>query len=375
MIAGVATPDGTDRYRARFADRVSPEHFRELPSGVRLSTIGLGTYLGREDEVTDTLYRSAVERAVQRGINVVDTAVNYRQQRSERAIGAALERLIEGGTVSRDEIVIATKGGFIPLDADAGQDPRAYVTDTYLKPGVIRPDDVVAGMHCMTPRYLEDQIERSRRNLGVETIDVYYLHNPETQLEAIDRGEFLKRVRDAFATLERAVALGKLQCYGVATWNGFRQDPGTPGYLSLDELVQTARSAGGDAHHFAVIQLPYNLAMPEAFTRGTQLVDGMMVPTLTAAARFGVYAMASASVHQGQLARGLPPVIADYLPGLATDAQRALQFVRSTPGIGTALVGMKTVAHVEENAAVAEVAPVPWTEFKRLFNDSDSSAG
>ena len=182
-------------------------------------------------------------------------------------------------------------------------------------------------------------------------------------------------MRDAFATLERAVALGKLQCYGVATWNGFRQDPGTPGYLSLDELVQTARSAGGDAHHFAVIQLPYNLAMPEAFTRGTQLVDGMMVPTLTAAARFGVYAMASASVHQGQLARGLPPVIADYLPGLATDAQRALQFVRSTPGIGTALVGMKTVAHVEENAAVAEVAPVPWTEFKRLFNDSDSSAG
>jgi aryl-alcohol dehydrogenase-like predicted oxidoreductase len=82
--------------------------------------------------------------------------------------------------------------------------------------------------------------------------------------------------------------------------------------------------------------------------------------------------MASASVYQGQLTRGLPPLVAEVLPGLATDAQRALQFVRSTPGIGTALVGMRAVAHVEENAAVAALPPVAWSEFQRFFSAADA---
>jgi aryl-alcohol dehydrogenase-like predicted oxidoreductase len=109
--------------------------------------------------------------------------------------------------------------------------------------------------------------------------------------------------------------------------------------------------------------------MPEAFTRANQPVEGEMLTTLAAAQKLGLYVMASASVYQGQLTRNLPSTIAEYLPGLDSDAQRALQFVRSTPGIGTALVGMKSVAHVEENAAVGRQAPLPWAEFKRLFSE------
>ena len=163
---------------------------------------------------------------------------------------------------------------------------------------------------------------------------------------------------------------GKIATYGTATWNGYRVDPGQPGYLSLAELVGAARDVGGSDHHFKVIQLPYNLALPEAFTRANQSVDGEVVPTLEAARRLGIYVMASASVYQGQLTHDLPGVVAEYLPGLETDAQRALQFVRSTPGIGTALVGMKAVAHVEENAVVGRTAPLPWEQFKRMFSEA-----
>ena len=60
--------------------------------------------------------------------------------------------------------------------------------------------------------------------------------------------------------------------------------------------------------------------------------------------------------------------MAEYIPGLATDAQRALQFVRSTPGIGTALVGMKTPAHVDENTRIGAVPPMGWEQFQRLFS-------
>ncbi len=367
LISGSATVEGTKRYAERFAGRVPAEHFRDL-DGLRLSSVGLGTYLGREDAATDVLYQDAIARALELGLNVVDTAVNYRHQRSERAIRTALATAIGGGVVRRDEVVVATKGGYVAFDGAVPRDPRAWFTATYLEPGIVAPGDVAGGSHCMTPRYLRDQIEKSRANLGLETLDVYYVHNPESQLDEVGRPEFLGRIRAAFEALEEAVGEGKIRRYGAATWNGCRDDPRAPGYLGLEELVGVARDVGGPGHHFKVIQLPYNLAMPEAFTRANQPVKGEVVPVLEAARRLGVYVMASASVYQGQLTRNLPPAVAEMLPGLSTDAQRALQFARSTPGIGTALVGMKSVAHVEENAGVAPTTPVPWEQFQRLFS-------
>jgi aryl-alcohol dehydrogenase-like predicted oxidoreductase len=172
----------------------------------------------------------------------------------------------------------------------------------------------------------------------------------------------------AFEWLEAQAAAGRIKSYGTATWNGYREPPDARGLLVLADIVAVAREVGGPDHHFRTIQLPYNLAMPEAFTRANQRIGNDTVSTLEAARRLDVYVMASASVYQGQLTRNLPPVIAEYLPGLSSDAQRALQFVRSTPGIGTALVGMKALAHVDENAGVAASAPIPWDQFKRLIN-------
>ena len=367
LIPGSATSEGTTRYAARLAGRVAAGHFGDL-DGLAVSTLGIGTYLGREDAETDVAYQDALVRALELGINTVDTAVNYRHQRSERAIRTALAGAFGRGLARRDEVVVATKGGYVPFDGAVPRDPRAWFTQTYLDTGIIGPGDVAGGIHCIAPRYLADQIERSRANLGLETLDVYYVLNPESQLEEVDRPEFRKRIRAAFDALERAVREGKLRRYGTATWNGYREDQSSPGYLSLEELVGAARDAGGADHHFKVVQLPYNLAMPEAFVRANQSVGGALVPLAEAARRLGVYVMASASILQGQLARNLPPMVATVLPGLATDAQRALQFVRSTPGIGTALVGMKSAAHVEENARVAAVPPQPWAEFQRFFS-------
>jgi aryl-alcohol dehydrogenase-like predicted oxidoreductase len=370
MLSGRATTEGTSRYMQRFAGRMPAEHFRELGGGARASTLGLGTYLGREDDVTDSLYRKAIARALERGVNLVDTAVNYRHQRSERAVGAALAAAMEQGRIQRDEVIVATKGGYLAFDGQVPADPRAYFVANYVRTGIIQPGEVV-GSHCITPRYLLDQLERSRANLGLDTIDVYFVHNPEQQLDEVARPDFVARLRAAFAALEGAVGDGKLALYGAATWNGFRVDPGERGYLSVAELVGLAREVGGAGHHFRVIQLPYNLAMPEAFTRANQKLDGSgFFSTLDAARHLGLYVMASASVLQGKLTRSLPTAFADLVPGLATDAQRAIQFVRSTPGVGTALVGMKSVAHVDENLAVAAVPPLGGEQVKRLFSEA-----
>jgi aryl-alcohol dehydrogenase-like predicted oxidoreductase len=363
---GFATAEGTAGYRARFAAALPPTHFRTF-RGLSLSSIGLGTYLGEPDAETDRLYREAVIRAVGLGCNVIDSAINYRFQRSERAVGEALRPLFAGGGVRREELVVATKGGYVSFDGGYPANPNAYFTETFVRPGVARPEDLVAGCHCMTPAYLKHQLSQSLENLGLTCVDIYYLHNPEQQLDEVPRAEFTRRMRAAMAALEEEAAAGRLQVYGTATWNGYRVPPGADGHLSLQELTGLAREVGGEGHHFRVIQLPLNLGMPEALTHPTQELDGEPVPALTAAARLGTYVMASASLLQAKLTRGMPPFLGEILAGLETDAQRALQFVRSAPGLGTALVGMKQEAHVLENLATARVPPAPPEQFERLF--------
>jgi aryl-alcohol dehydrogenase-like predicted oxidoreductase len=339
-----ATPEGTAAFAAGHRPRGFGEAARGF-DGLTLSSVGLGTYLGPSDTVTDRIYEAAIARAFDLGCNVIDTAINYRCQRSERAIGRALA----ASRIPREQIVVSTKGGYIPYDGEPPADPAAYFRQTFVVPGLVAAHDVVAGSHCLAPGFLANQVDQSLANLNVACIDVYLLHNPETQLEEIPADRFYERLRAAFETLEACVQAGRIRCYGVATWNGLRASPAAAGLISLERLVGVARQVAGERHHFRVIQLPYSLAMPEAYTRKNQSLRGTLVTVLEAAAALNLYVMGSAALYQSRLAQGLPGEIRSRISGLTTDAQRAIQFARSTPGIGTALVGMKEVGHVEEN--------------------------
>lgn len=369
VTRGGATPAGTRRYAERLRPAAAPEHFRQL-SALSVSSIGLGTYLGHWDDHTDQMYQEATKRAIELGCNVIDSAINYRFQRSERSIGAALKQLFDSGKASRDEIIIATKGGFFAFDGEPPRDSNRWIKENLIETGAASPADIVES-HCMSPSYLDNQLSQSLKNLGVETIDIYYIHNPETQLDGVSRDEFRRRLRAAFEFLEQAAGDGRIQLYGTATWNGYRVSQQTRGYLSLAEIEQVAREVAGDGHHFRVIQLPYNLGMPEALTTANQIVDGEPLSTLEAATRLGIAVMCSASILQARLTQNLPPFVGKALPGLVTDGQRAIQFVRSTPGVTTALVGMSQRSHVEENLMVARIPPAPIDDFLMIFADHE----
>jgi aryl-alcohol dehydrogenase-like predicted oxidoreductase len=333
-LSGHATAAGTARFFARHTDALELDHIRRM-GDLCLGSVGLGSYLGPSDDATDTRYQAAVARALALGINVVDAAINYRCQRSERAIGNALSVAASSG-VPRDEVVVTTKGGFLPFDGQRPADARELFHETVVAPGLARWDEIVAGCHSLAPRFIADQVARSRANLGLATIDVYYLHNPETQLEEVDRRTFLDRMRRAFEVLEQARADGAIVRYGVATWNGLREPREAQGHLSLAELVTVAREVGGEGHGFKVVQLPLNRRMTEACDLATQAGRTL----LDAADDLGVYVMSSASILQGKLA-----------PDVAS-GQAALDWTRTRPGLGTALVGMSRVEHVDRNAAV-----------------------
>ncbi len=371
-LQGFATTEGTARYRDRFRGVAAENHFR-YEQGLWLSSVGLGTYLGGWDEETDRSYAASVVRAVELGSNVIDTAANYRFQRSERSIGEALKQLSPAG-FAREELVVCTKGGYLPFDGGppAGQaGVRAYFEETFVRTGVAEAADVVAGSHCMTPRYLSHQLAQSLNNMGLAAVDVYYVHNPETQLQSIGRDEFEKRLRAAFEQLERERGEGRLRFYGVATWNGFRLQMNARGHHSLERMWELAREAGGDSHGFRFVQLPVNLAMPEALVLENQSYQGARVSLLEAAKALGVTVVASASILQGKVAEDLTPNIREPLGSLATDAQTAIQFVRSTPGVTTALVGMSRPAHVEENLQLVRVPPATAHDYSRLFTHGE----
>jgi len=341
VSTGFATAEGTARFAERFKSARDYGFFRAF-RGLEISSLGLGTYLGNMDDATDRAYHQSVVAAVRGGINFLDTAISYRHQRSERAIGSALGELFRARDARRDELVVATKAGYLTPDA----------VPTFLNAG-----EIVDNMHSMQPEFLADQIDRSRSNLGLNTLDVFYLHNPETQLRFVSREQFEQRIRMAFAKLEELAAAGKIRHYGTATWEGYRRPRGARDALDLARFAEIATTVGGAGHHFRFIQLPFNLAMPEAYTSGV----------LEAAAQLGIAVVASASLLQSRLARDLPDSLAEKFPGLTTDAQRAIQFTRSTPGVAAALAGMSQTAHVAENLQLAGVPPLSTEAYQDLF--------
>ena len=159
MMKGHATAEGTAAFAAKHA------HFQPA-LGLSLSSIGMGSYLGNADPVTDGKYAASAVRALELGINVFDSAINYRFQRSERNLGAGLKKAVEAGLISREQVFVCTKGGFI--SGDWGPPEKKWFEETYLKPGVIKVEDVVAPGHCMTPAYLKHEVDQSRaKSAGV----------------------------------------------------------------------------------------------------------------------------------------------------------------------------------------------------------------
>ncbi len=326
-----------------------------------LSSLGLGTYLGASTADADRGYVEAARAFFEVGGTVFDTAANYRDGRSERALGEAFTHL------PRADCFVSTKAGYIPMpEPDPEENPRAWFHRVLEGPGILSVDDLVDGCHAMTPRYLAHQLTISRSALGLDTLDLFHLHNPEQQLHHLGPEGFYAAIARAFEACESFVAAGTIRAYGVATWNGFRVPPGKPDHLSLERLLAAAEAVGGQTHHFRWIQLPLNLAMPEAFLAPTQQLGGKRLTPLQAAQAAGLSVQTSASIMQGRILGQLPEGLVAAL-GCTTPAQAALQFTRSCPGVTVALCGMGQPEHVRENAAVMQLPKLEPAALASLF--------
>jgi len=360
MITGYATPEGTKK----FADRqqvASQQNYKNIHN-LTLSNVGVGTYLGNPDTETDKLVEEAIKKSVLGGINVIDTAINYRAQKAERSMRNAISQLINNNDISREEIFVSTKNGYVTNDGDIQEDLMQYVMREYGKTGIVNEGDISPGYHCMTLPYLNDQLERSLKNLGLECIDLMYLHNSVEGQTHLPRDQFLKNLKDVFDFYEKKRKEGKIRFYGMATWECFRTTPENPLFLQLSEVLDLAIQAGGMEHGFRFIQLPFNLMLDQAYMTKNHNIDGKTVSALEAAQKFNLGVFTSVPIMQGKL------LATNTIPefGNSSMSVRLLQFVRSTPGITAPLIGHKSESHVKENMDVMKIPPLSELEFNNL---------
>jgi aryl-alcohol dehydrogenase-like predicted oxidoreductase len=376
MTPGHATRAGTDSYAATFGASCAPGHYSAfLNQHLKLSSLGVGSFPGAADDAADQAVTGIVERALLSGLNVIDTAVHYRYGRALVALRAGIERAFASG-VAREQLFVAVKGGFLLFPEGQPEDLERWF-DAHIAARGLGTRADLAGAHLLAAPYLAWQIEFARAALGLETLDAFLVDQPEIHVRAIGKERAHRKLARAFAVLEQAVKEGKLRCYGVSTFDAMRVETDDPLFQSIAALqglaqgaAQAVRKDPRARHHLHLLQLPFNPAMTEGFTRFSQATGkGNVASTLQAAHQLGVYVMASHALGKGRFAQD--DALAAALPELANPAQRALQFARSTPGIGTALAGMSTPAHLDDLLAVTRARPMPREDYLRLYRRAE----
>ncbi|HQU16931.1 MAG: oxidoreductase [Chromatiales bacterium 21-64-14] len=379
LIAGFATPPATQAYAQGVAGQTADGHFSDFTrQRIRLSSIGVGTFPGAATPDTDQRVAEIVSRALCQGLNVIDCAAHYRYGRALPAVGAGLREAMAAG-VSREAVFLISKGGFLTYDGGRPADPEAWFEQHITAAGLGSREDLAKGAHLLSPAYIDYQIERSRVEMGVETLDAFLVDQPEVHIPEIGKEHLNRKLVGVFTQLERAVQERRIRYYGISTYDGFRVETDDARFQSIPALLGLAERAAREAtgqerarHHFKLVQLPFNQVMLEGFTRFNCATGaGNVAATLQACHQLNVYVMASHTMLKGHLARESLDVVSRSLAGLANPAQRALQFNRSTPGLGTTLVGISDPAHLDDALAVAKIAPVERKAYLSMYQRAE----
>lgn len=367
-----ATKEGTFGYLKKFGNY--SKDFYRFNGELFFPSLGIGTYKPepyKEDNYIVN-YSEAIKTALRNGIHFIDTAINYRYQMSEREIGEALREMIKAREITREEVIITSKAGFIPLDFPFPDNPYGWIQETVVAPGLSTKEEIVIDQHCMTPKYLRWSCEQSLRNLSLETIDIFLLHNPETQLGYVERETFYGRIEAAFRLFEELRAENKIGAYGIAAWNGFLYEEDHTEYISLARIVEIARRIGGEEHGFKYLQSPFNMAKPHAYGYANQQCeDGKYYPLMHACARYDLSFLGSSSLLQKNLfKRPFAPKIGELMNTVElSDVASALQFARSAGAI-TAIFGAVEPAHVIDNTILAYLPDASAEAMESLIRES-----
>ncbi|NBO37330.1 aldo/keto reductase [bacterium] len=318
-------------------------------NGPLVSLIGFGSYrIGLSPGLGHPHCREALEYALRRGVNLLDTSANYGNGQSELLIGQTLAKLVTEGHLTRDAVVLVSKAGYaqgntLELVQQRERDGQAF--ESVFKFG----SDL---WYSLDPEFILDQLSRTRARLGIECLDVLLIHNPEYMLKAYEhnnipvdqaRSEFYNQLEKCFAALEQAVAAGHIRAYGVSS-NTLGATTDDPTSVSLQRLLDTAKRVSAQ-NSFKVVQCPLNWI--EVNPIAVESADDQD-NTLTLARNNGIGVLVNRpfnAMHEGGLIRLTRPTVdADQVVDeeqrkglqnwsrLSNDLERMAREYISTPG-------------------------------------------
>jgi aryl-alcohol dehydrogenase-like predicted oxidoreductase len=332
-------------------------------SGVNISRLGIGTYLGHLNSETDRQITATIQAAVKAAINHIDTAPNYRAQRSELAIGTALNAL----KIEREKIFISSKVGFVPFEWEVPKNDNAYFKNRFLDSKIFTPEELIGGVQCFTPKYIHWQVNESLERLSTNYLDLVYLHNFENILSNVAEKKVEFIFRSALSSLRKLNIEGKIRMIGMASWGGFLLSEQNS--LHLEKLKFWAEKEDC-SDIFRVIQAPFNLGFPHLLFNKSQNVNGKEISLIRAAHTLNLSLITSAPLMHGRLADlELPKKLKDKWPNL-TVSQICIAIAKSAPTIVSTLVGVKSNIHLEELLEVDQLETLTSNEFIDLLKNN-----
>lgn len=341
-IKGYATLEGTKGYFEKKG--ISSEKFKSNNYFTSLP-VAMGTYLGDFSDEDSLKYEESLTYGLEKGINFIDTAICYRGMRSEKDVGKVLRNLVaEKFSVKRDEIIISTKAGIIFGDITIPMRPADYLENILIKKGIVNARDINVTdefRHTLNPKFYEYAIEKSKKNLGIDTIDIHYIHEPEASKSVIGADDFYYRLVGLFEFYENQVEKGNIMNYGMATWSGFIAEENSSEYISLEKVIEVAKNVAGEKHHFKFVQLNYNKINTTANVLRNQKIKDKYCTAIEAANELGIIINVNGPLNQMK-----------DLNEKKYSTEEMIRFVLNTKGVYAAMVGNKQIEHLKDNMKV-----------------------
>lgn len=313
-------------------------------TGLAVSPVGFGAWaiggnrFGNSYGTTDDAEsKRAVRRAVERGCNFFDTADVYGHGHSEELLGEALEGI-------RHSVIVATKVGGNFYNRDVNPLLVSRISGALGRPLADAPPDAplpVTHDANFSPGYVRFAVEQSLRRLRTDHIDLLQLHNPPLGLILAP---------ETYQVAEDLTREGKIRFYGVSV------HPPAEGLAA----IEVARPD--------TVQIVYNIVQREAeesfFPAARVAQIGVIAREPLANGLLAGRYRPDSTWEAGDIRARMPrPHVAQLLAlgdrvrelaqqaGL-TPAQVALKFVLENAAVSLVIVGMKTVAQVDENLTV-----------------------
>ena len=327
----------------------------------KISKLSVGLYQGADTESIDNQLTEVIKKAIDLGVNHFDVAPNYRNTRSEKLLGALIQK--------NNDIYISTKGGFVPFDfSNTNINEEEYIQDLYISKGLFDKETFDSYyFQSFNIEYLEYELNKSFSRLNTNKIDLYYLHNPEYLLAMVGHLRYKEVMLNVFKWLRVKIENNQIENFGISTWDGFFESEINK-RLQLDDLISISIKCG-IRNNFKVIQFPFNILKTDAFTKATQYIDNKFISLIRATEKYSIKCFTSAPFGQGKINEiKFPPIINESFYG-KNNFQKALSFCLSAPNINTIILGTSKLTHLEEAIEILNYNGHSETQFYNLFNN------